>query len=234
MAKHIWTKQITPKIVYVETRTQELLGKTFCRVQEHYESPEWAGKIFTLGQYREWYTREFGAFDYYSTVCGTNLPSSCLKPFLEGLFDPLSEEEKVLIEFFRCRQDDFYIIGGTTEGDSTATFNHEVTHGLFATCPEYRKEVLRLVARVKEEYPERMMLLLEYFKESAYAEKHYDDEINAYISCDSEYLRDKNIKFKAEIISQFETLRSTYLSAEREKTDAKVRVYMTGDLLEEK
>jgi len=216
-------KQITSKIVYIETVTQEYLGKMFCRVQEHYESVKWAGKIFTLGQYREWYTREYGAFDYYSSVVGTNLPSSCSKPFIEGLFDPLSEEEQVLVELFRCRTDDFYIIGGTEEGDSTATFNHEVTHGLFGTCPEYEEQVLKLVEKTKIQNPERMTLLYEYFKENAYNEAQYDDEINAYISCDSEYLRSKNIKFRPEVVKEFEILRSRYLSIEREKVDSKFR-----------
>jgi len=44
---------INNSIVRVHFETQKELTKTFIKIQEHYESPEFRGKIFTLGQFRE-------------------------------------------------------------------------------------------------------------------------------------------------------------------------------------
>ncbi len=39
---------IHPQIFLLSFPTQEYLAKTFLRFQEHYESPEFRGKIFSL------------------------------------------------------------------------------------------------------------------------------------------------------------------------------------------
>ena len=62
MSLHI--KKITDKIILVSADSQEELNRTFLRFQEHYESPEWKGKIFTDGQFRAWYSEKYGANTY--------------------------------------------------------------------------------------------------------------------------------------------------------------------------
>jgi hypothetical protein len=55
---------LTSKIVLLKARSQQELGRTFLRFQEHYESPEWKGKVFTIGQIRAWYAETYGADTY--------------------------------------------------------------------------------------------------------------------------------------------------------------------------
>jgi hypothetical protein len=72
------------------------LASTFLRFQEHYESPEFAGKVFTLDEYKNWYINHSpraskdGVFTYYEDWNGFNIPSKILKPFYGGKFSPLS------------------------------------------------------------------------------------------------------------------------------------------------
>lgn len=60
---------------------------TFLRFQEHYESPEFRGKIFTLEEYQRWYIahsprgQTTGAFTYEEDWTGFNIPSEILDPF---------------------------------------------------------------------------------------------------------------------------------------------------------
>jgi hypothetical protein len=76
------------------------LTSTFLRFQEHYESPFFKGKYFTLDEFKEWYIKtspngkKSGKFTYYTDWGGFNIPSYILKPFYNGAFNPLSENEK--------------------------------------------------------------------------------------------------------------------------------------------
>ena len=83
--------------VWVSADSQEELGNTFIRFQEHYENPHFKNQIFTLGQIRSWYSNTYGADTYQNDWSGFNFPSIILKPFREGLFDPLTDEEKALL-----------------------------------------------------------------------------------------------------------------------------------------
>ena len=99
--------------VWVWADSQEELGLTFMCFQEYYEStnPAFKNNIFTLGQLKRWYSETYGANNYQTTWVGFNFPSKVLIPFKEGLFDPLITEEKRLLDLFKYRSDDFYIIG---------------------------------------------------------------------------------------------------------------------------
>ena len=51
------------------------------RFQEHYESPEFTGTVFTVGAFRKWYAETYGAFTYASDWSGFNIPGTVLEPF---------------------------------------------------------------------------------------------------------------------------------------------------------
>lgn len=63
--------EILKDVFHLNYLTQEQLASTFLRFQEHYESPEFRGKIFTLDEYKEWYMTNSpnsikkGIFTYY-------------------------------------------------------------------------------------------------------------------------------------------------------------------------
>lgn len=86
--------RIAKDIYLLRFKTQYELAATFLRVQEHYESPRFHGRIFSLEQFMDWYAKRYGNFTYYEDWAGFNVPSTALQPFYEGKFDPLSEKEK--------------------------------------------------------------------------------------------------------------------------------------------
>jgi hypothetical protein len=143
-------KIIAPNIYWIDFNSQYQLASTFLRFQEHYESPEFKDKVFTLGQYREWYktTRTHGEFSYYRDWDGFNIPSYVFKPFINGLFDPLTAEEQELM-FLLMRsgvdlENNFYLVG--THSGEIDVLDHEICHALYYTNPNYREHQDRLMA----------------------------------------------------------------------------------------
>jgi len=96
---------IRENIFLLDFETQEELTSTFLRFQEFYESPEFQGKIFTLQEYKAWYTKLKGKFSYYTDWGGFNIPSRILESFYKGKFDPLSEAEKQFLDMFKLRKE---------------------------------------------------------------------------------------------------------------------------------
>lgn len=141
-------KSLTPKIILVSADSQAELNEAFLRIEEHYESPEWKGKIFTLGQYRKWYAETNGAFSYLTDWTGFNVPSDALKPFITGLFDPLTPNEQQLINWFKDRTDVFAVIGAQPDGKAQ---EHEICHALWATDPAYRALATDMVKQIPVE-----------------------------------------------------------------------------------
>ncbi len=206
------TKKITDKIVLVSAPAQKALGSSFIRFQEHYESPEWRGKIFTEGQLRSWYSEKYGANTYERDWEGFNIPSSVLKPFIQGLFDPLSEGERELVSLFRYRTDDFYVIGAQ---EGSEALEHEICHGLFFTSNDYRKEVMDLL--IQHEVllePIRVQLL-----KMMYHPIVVWDEVHAYLSANfddvEEWLREDIDTFRL-IHKSLRDIRDKHFVAARE------------------
>src|SRR5262245_26903475 len=100
--KHIPGKiakyKVADAIYLLVFETQYELASTFLRFQEHYESPKFRKKIFSLEEFMDWYGQENkGKFSYFKDWAGFNIPSTEFEPFLEGKFDPLLEKEKRLM-----------------------------------------------------------------------------------------------------------------------------------------
>src|SRR5882757_828898 len=92
--------KVADGIYLLRFKTQYELTSTFLRVQEHYESPEFHGRIFSLEQYMDWYAEQYGNFTYYQDWSGFNVPSTAFAPFYAGAFDPLTRKERRLLRFF--------------------------------------------------------------------------------------------------------------------------------------
>ena len=93
--------------------TQYELASTFLRFQEYAESSRFAGRIFSIEEFMDWYASQFGKFSYFEDWTGFNVPSTALEPFFAGRFDPLLEKEKRLLALFKKERKPFYIIGVT-------------------------------------------------------------------------------------------------------------------------
>ncbi len=170
-------RELAPGVFHLVFATQEEVASTFLRFQEHYESPEFRGKIFTLDEYKAWYIRTMGGFTYYQDWAGFNFPSRVLEPFYEGKFDPLTEKEKSLLELFRpYRGTRFYIIATFDGAGELGTVHHETAHAFYYMNDAYHREVDEVLATL-DQGP-----IHDWFRRSAgYHESVFQDETHAYL-----------------------------------------------------
>lgn len=162
--------------VWIWADSQDELGLTFMRFQEYYESdnPEFRGKIFTLGQLRCWYSETYGSNSYHSHWVGFNFPSYVLEPFKQGLFDPLTSEEKGLLHLLKYRTDKFYIIGA----QSSNILRHELSHALYSSNAKYRNEINAFLTKNKK----KISRVSKYILNKGYCKDVLFDELQAYIT----------------------------------------------------
>lgn len=162
--------------VLVSASSDHELCRTFMRFQEHYESPNinFRGQIFTVGEYLAWYSKQNGGATYYDDWRGFNFPSYILRPFKEGLFDPLTKEEQKLLKLLKYRNDDYYIIGGNNEG----VIRHELAHALYRYKSDYAKEITRVFDKNKT----GLKKAAKYILDKGYTREVLYDELQAYIT----------------------------------------------------
>lgn len=162
--------------VWVWADSQNELGMTFMRFQEHYESAnkKFRNNIFTIGQLRNWYSETYGSNSYHSHWVGFNFPSRVLRPFKDGLFDPLTTEEQGLLHLLQYRNDDFYIIGAQTG----SILRHELSHALYASNPKYREEIDCFLIKNQK----KLAKTNKYILDKGYCKDVLNDEIQAYIT----------------------------------------------------
>ena len=179
--------RINKDIVHLEFDTKYNMNNYMLRFQEHYESPEFSGKIFTLGEYREWYIKTTGDFNYHNQVEGMNFQSRVFDPFLRGLFDPLTEEEKELVERVG-RGSSFKYLIGTFEGGDHDVYEHEVCHALFGTNDNYKKQIEKVLKKYD------LKKISKWLKNQEYGEHVLLDEIHAYVICNLAYLKEAGLE----------------------------------------
>ena len=189
--------------VLISADSREELAESFLRFQEHYESPVWADKIFTKGQYKQWYSQTHGGDTYRLDWSGFNFPSSVLKPFRDGLFDPLTEGEKTILSLLRYRTDDFYIIGSNTDD----VLSHELCHALYHSNLKYRKAVDEVIEKNKNNLKKAFdhLLVLGYHKKVIY------DEFQAYV-LDGDWFKDNNIPVPENVCLKIKQIHERFVS----------------------
>lgn len=181
--------------VWICADSQEELGNTFMRFQEYYESPRFKGQIFTVGQVRSWYSVTYGANTYQNDWCGYNLPSLVLKPFRDGLFDPLTNEEKILLDLFKYRHDSFYIIGAQTDD----VLRHELSHALYDYSVKYKIAIDQVIKK----YQKELKSVIKYILDKGYDKAVINDELQAYITDnDDDFIKKHTPKHIVEQMNQ--------------------------------
>lgn len=140
-------KEITKNLLLLLFENQFDVSSTFLRFQEYYESPKFRGKVFTLDDFKEWYSSFNGDFTYYTDWNGFNIPSYVLKPFYEGKFNPLSENEKTILNLFENVESSFYVIATHKKVENLDDYlKHEIAHGLYYTDSQYKSTVLDILS----------------------------------------------------------------------------------------
>lgn len=193
-------KKLKYNSVLISTNSTENLSKIFIRFQEYYEGPKFKGKIFTLGQLKEWYSIKYGADTYYKDWSGYNFPSWVLEPFRKGLFDPLTKEEIYLLNLFKFRYDNFYIIGANDK----ETIRHELSHALYNYNKNYKNSIDDFCEKNKKD----LVKLKNYLLKKGYHKDVINDEIQAYITDNDVEFIISNIK--KEIIEKINHLYKKY------------------------
>jgi len=175
-ANYLSLVEIVGGVYHLNYLTQHAVASTFIRFSEYIESPEFRGKPFTLEKYMDWYAAQEGEFNYFQKMEGFNIPSSCLKAFHEGKFDPLSQKEKEFLDIFKDKKDPFYIIGTWGKKPSKQLLEHEIAHGLYFTNKEYRKEANKITKMIPSK--ERKQIE-KYFQRWYYHPAVWTDEFQA-------------------------------------------------------
>lgn len=174
MAGKIDKKHLSDAVVLLRFETQYELAATLLRVQEHHESRRFAGRVFTLEQFMDWYAAEFGQFTYYEDWSGFNVPSTALEPFRSGRFDPLLEKEKRLLRELKEVRRPFYLIALARDA-SRSDLSHEVAHALYFTDTEYRRAVRAAMSGHDTSVVARELSRM------GYAARVIPDEVHAYL-----------------------------------------------------
>jgi hypothetical protein len=157
--------------------TKEEMCKTMLRFAEHYESPEFRGKIFTLDEFKAWYSKG-GEFTYYTDWGGYNIPSYAFKPFKEGSFKNLTEDEKSVLAVLP--NSEFYLIA-TDETDYA--LRHEMAHAFYYLNPDYAIQVREIL----KDLP-KINLVMKALEEKGYHPSVLLDEVHAYLIDGLQYL----------------------------------------------
>jgi hypothetical protein len=153
------------------------MAASFLRVQEHYESRKFHGRVFTLEDYMDWYAKEYGNFTYYQDWDGFNVPSSAFEPFYRGKFDPLSKKETRLLDLLRNESGKFYVIGILEDSNDLENdgLQHEIAHALYHVDLAYQREVRRLMKGYDLAPISRQLMKMSYHRSVV------SDEIQAYM-----------------------------------------------------
>jgi hypothetical protein len=167
-------KEIAKGVYLLRFKTQYELASTFLRVQEHYESPRFHGRSFSLEEYMDWYAKRYGNFTYYQDWTGFNVPSTALPPFFDGEFDPLSNKEKELLGLFKGIRKRFYVIGIYDSGEKD-DLTHELAHALFFIDDSYRQAARKAMGRYDTAKLSRQIA------DAGYARHVIPDEVQAYL-----------------------------------------------------
>lgn len=196
---------ITPKILHVYADSQIELNEAFLRFSEHGESPYFKGKVFTFGQYRKWYAETNGAFTYLTDWTGFNIPDVNFKLFVEGMFDPLTPNERQIINWIKDRKDTFCVIGAQPDGDS---LEHEICHALWHIEPEYKEECEKIILGMPRDQHQAMKKLV---LEMGYTDAVINDEMHAYVSADRDWLEEeKAVSVDEEISEKLQEVKSRF------------------------
>lgn len=176
--------EVKPRIFFLNFKDSYNMAMHFLRYQECYESPspKFRGKVFTIFDYMEWYSKKYGrgAFTYTRDWGGFNIPADVPLGLLGSIPDVNKYDKEMADVCTKCvykyPDKKFYLIGAVGKDGA---MKHEIAHGFFYTQPEYKKEMTKLVKGLN---PTARKKIYNYLRDIGYTPKVYIDECQAYLS----------------------------------------------------
>lgn len=184
--------ELAPNIYAVEGVHQKYVATMFLRIQEHYESPRYRNKFFTMKEFKKWYasTKDHGRFSYFEDWSGFNVPGVIVKRLMAGKFpEKLNRLETWLKKELEEKgvEGKFYLLGYAKK--DARVKKHEIAHGLFYTNPEYRKKVKKILSCYNMlTHPVSHVL-----RKQGYHQAVVLDEFHAWVLTDFSYLKAKGV-----------------------------------------
>jgi len=186
-------KEVAPRIYCVTVDDDYDRAMLFCRYQEFYESPykKFRGKPFTWMEYMRFYKDAWKkrTFTYPDDWSGYNIPSNIIQR-AHHIFCKDTEYDVIMNDiYWYCAKDssekndgkkqDWYLIGASSK--DLKTMDHEIAHGLYFTNKEYKKEITKLINKIRPPHYEKLkkkLIKMGYVDDK----KIIDDEIHAFMS----------------------------------------------------
>ena len=194
LEKLIRVEKLYKGIYHFKFPTQKEAARTMLRFQEYYESPEFKGKIFSLKEFKEWYStwrlkpsRGTG-FSYYSDWSGFNVPDYVIRS-VEDSFKNLTQREKLILHYCSFINDEKFYIIATSDEKNHDELEHEKAHALFYIDDNYRNEVLKFL----DSAPKEIYLVHRYLHTIGYSKSVFDDETNAFLCHDPDYIMERGV-----------------------------------------
>ena len=187
---------ISPNIYVLTYDKQYDLCMSFVRMQEFHESPKFRNKTFTLEDFIDYWSVEFGkgSFDYPVRWNGFNLPSSTIQKWFDKIkYSDVRDREFEILEAIDTlnmieggeREDipeKYYVIGVHAESsDDTMqeVIFHESAHAMYYLNLSYKRAANKLLKNMdKKAYDKAEKKLLG----MGYGKNVVKDEMQAYFS----------------------------------------------------
>jgi len=166
------------KVILCKFYDKRFFETCVLRASEFTESTEFAGRVFSLSEYRSWF-QDRNNCRYGDVVYGINISSESLRVFYEKYEGRLSKEEVALREQLPGGR--FYLIGvnfpacGSENYDTT--IKHELSHAIFHFDPEYRELATLAWHSITLDVRES---ILSFFEQHDYASGVHVDEFAAH------------------------------------------------------
>lgn len=191
LKKLVRVKKICKGVYHFIFPTTHELARTMLRFQEHYESPKFKDKIFTLKEFKDWYGASTikpsnkPGFTYYSDWVGFNFPDYIVKSIEEN-FSNLTEREKLILHYCHFIRDKKFYIVATSSDDNNSVLDHEMAHALYYVNNNYKNKVNALL----KDAPKEIDLVHKFLHETGYSQDVFNDEIHAWLCHDVQKLKE--------------------------------------------
>jgi len=175
------------------------LCMSLVRLQEFYESPKFKGLYFTLEEYIDYWSRDFGngAFTYPVSWSGFNIPGRIIKNWIALFGQGMRQRELELITILlenvslSSFEQSYFIFVAKDNKHLDFTIQHEIAHGMYSIDKEYRKDVNNLLSKVAISTRDNSG---KHLLKMGYEYGFIDDELQAYWSTESTHKKSLSMK----------------------------------------
>ncbi|MCB0352384.1 MAG: hypothetical protein KDD64_02630 [Bdellovibrionales bacterium] len=194
---------IHPGILHLRGTSPLLSAYALMRFQEHYESPKFAGRIFSRKTFRSYYAgeKEHGGFSYYADWAGFNFRSDTVFSLQRNPRWNLEPAERAVLKALQKPGERFYVIGTYRDTQEIENLHHEACHGLYFVDGEYRRSVQAVLREVD------LKPMKKFLRAMNYTNQVLDDECHAYLADGVDNLADSGVDLRSVGITDLRSYR---------------------------